>query len=52
MAKKKIGKKKGFICSKCGYKAHQLGGYAHCPLCIVCDRCEETVRKCTCIEGE
>jgi len=39
-----------FVCKKCGYKAHQLAKYNHCPLCIICEGCKKTVKKCNCIE--
>ncbi len=44
-------KNEGFICDKCGYKAYQLGKYSHCPLCVICNGCNQTVKKCKCIEA-
>ena len=44
--------KKGFACIKCGYEAYKLAALSHCPLCVICKRCNQNVRKCRCKEGE
>ncbi|MBI4140953.1 hypothetical protein HY485_03905 [Candidatus Woesearchaeota archaeon] len=38
-------------CTKCGYTKIDLHG-GKCPMCEPCSECRETIKSCTCKEGE